>query len=72
MNKTKTKLTNRGWFVLVIIPVIVLISLLTYATRDVCYVGQPDGNMFGYGSCNKMIDKIVSKTIHKVIYETIG
>ena len=72
MNKTKTKLTNRGWFVLVIIPVIVLISLLTYSTRDVCYVGQPDGNMFGYGSCNKMIDKIVSKTIHKVIYETIG
>ena len=72
MNKTKTKLTTRGWIVLVIVPSLVLLSLFTYATRDVCYVGQPDGNMFGYGSCNKMIDKIVDQTIHKVIYETIG
>lgn len=35
-----------------------LLSLFTYATRDVCYVGE-GGNALGYGSCLKMIDEVV-------------
>lgn len=35
-----------------------ILSLFTYATRDVCYVGA-EGNAFGYGSCTKMIDEVV-------------
>jgi hypothetical protein len=31
------------------------LSLFTYATRDVCYVGE-GGNALGYGSCLKMIE----------------
>lgn len=34
-----------------------LLSLFTYATRDLCYVGK-GGNAFGYGSCLKMIDEV--------------
>lgn len=34
-----------------------LLSLFTYATRDVCYVGE-GGNALGYGSCSKMIDEV--------------
>ena len=34
-----------------------LLSLFTYATRDVCYVGE-GGNALGYGSCLKMIDEV--------------
>ena len=34
---------------------LLVVGAVTYATRDVCYVGQPDGNMLGYGSCHKMI-----------------
>ena len=33
-----------------------LLSLFTYATRDLCYVGA-GGNALGYGSCTKMIDE---------------
>jgi hypothetical protein len=35
-----------------------LLSLFTYATRDTCYVGE-GGNALGYGSCSKMIDKVI-------------
>jgi hypothetical protein len=34
-----------------------LLSLFTYATRDVCYVGE-EGNALGYGSCLAMIDEV--------------
>jgi hypothetical protein len=52
------KLTTRGWVVLVIIPILLLVSLFTYATRDTCYVGtdKPYANSFGYGSCTKFIN----------------
>jgi hypothetical protein len=52
------KLTNRGWLVLVIIPMLLTIALFTYATRDICYVGE-NGNWLGYGSCSKMIDQVI-------------
>jgi hypothetical protein len=53
------RITQRGWIVLWTI-VILFISLITYATRDVCYVG-PSGNVLGYGSCSKMIDEVITK-----------
>jgi TRAP-type uncharacterized transport system fused permease subunit len=59
--ETNWKLTRRGWFFLVILPIAVFIVMFTYATHDVCYVGQPDGNMFGYGSCSTMIDKVLKE-----------
>jgi len=41
----------------------VLVASFTfgYATHDVCYVGQPDGNWLGYGSCSAMIDRVIEK-----------
>lgn len=54
-------LTTRGLIVFVIIPTLLAIIAFTYATRDTCYVGQTDGNWLGYGSCYKMIDKVVGK-----------
>jgi hypothetical protein len=59
--ETNWKLTIKGWFVLVILPAMMLVVMFTYATHDVCYVGQPDGNMFGYGSCSQMIDKVLEE-----------
>ncbi len=57
-----TKLTRRGWIVLVIIPAILLTILMSWATRDVGYVGdKPYANAFGYGSCQKLIDEAVNK-----------
>ena len=55
-----TQLTRRGWIVLVIIPAITLFILMSYITRDVCYVGtdKPYANFLGYGSCQKMIDEV--------------
>ena len=53
------KLTRRGYTVLWI-TVIIVASLFTYVTRDVCYVGNMPGNTFGYGSCSKMIDLVVT------------
>jgi hypothetical protein len=41
----------------VIIVGALILSLFTYATRDVCYVGE-GGNALGYGSCLKMIDEV--------------
>jgi hypothetical protein len=40
-------------------PVILILSLFTYATRDVCYVGTQYGNFLGYGSCMDMIDRVI-------------
>ena len=37
-----------------------LVSLVTYTTKDFCYVGNMPGNTFGYGSCSKMIDLVVT------------
>lgn len=58
-----SKLTKRGWVVLVIIPALLAMSLFTYVTRDVCYVGTDKSyaNFLGYGSCNKMLDDVLKK-----------
>jgi hypothetical protein len=56
----KQHLTRRGWVVLVIIPIILFVSLFTYATRDICYVGTEYGNILGYGSCNAMLDRVIN------------
>jgi hypothetical protein len=53
------KLTRRGWIVLIVIPAIVATLVLTWATRDTCYVGTEYGNLLGYGSCNDMIDRVI-------------
>lgn len=53
------KLNKRGWIVLVVIPAIVATLFLTWATRDVCYVGE-GGNFLGYGSCTQMIDDAIN------------
>jgi hypothetical protein len=52
------KLTTRGVVVLIVIPILLLVSLFTYVTRDTCYVGTDKSyaNSFGYGSCTKFID----------------
>jgi hypothetical protein len=44
----------------VVIVFILILSLFTYATRDVCYVGK-DGNWLGYGSCSKMMDNVIGE-----------
>ena len=57
-----TRLTRRGWIVLVIIPAILLTIMMSWLTRDVCYVGdKPYANFLGYGSCQKLIDEVVTK-----------
>jgi hypothetical protein len=56
---TNMKLTKRGYVVLWI-TVGLVVSLFTYATRDVCYVGNMPGNVLGYGSCSKMLDLVVT------------
>ena len=33
---------------------LLLVSLFTYATRDLCWTGS------GYGSCSAMIDEVIS------------
>ena len=40
-----------------VIVLALILSLFTYATRDLCYVGE-GGNAFGYGSCLAMIDEV--------------
>ena len=59
-NKT-TRLTRRGWIVLVLIPGIVIGLLFAYVTRDVCYVGSEYGNALGYGSCMDQIDRVIQE-----------
>jgi len=55
-----TRLTRRGWIVLVIIPALLIALLVSWATRDVCYVGdKPYANFLGYGSCQKLIDEVI-------------
>jgi hypothetical protein len=54
--RMERKYIARRRFVAVIIGAL-LISLFTYATRDVCYVGE-GGNALGYGSCLEMIDEV--------------
>jgi len=51
-------LTKRGWIVLVVIPAFILVSLVPYSTRDVCYLCK-GGNFLVYGSCTKMIDEVI-------------
>jgi hypothetical protein len=43
------------------IMVLIVSMLFGYATHDVCYVGQPDGNWLGYGSCTQMIDNVLNQ-----------
>jgi hypothetical protein len=54
--KMERKYIQRRRAVAIIVGVLIL-SLFTYATRDVCYVGE-GGNALGYGSCLKMIDEV--------------
>jgi hypothetical protein len=46
----------------VVFAIAILIASFTfgYATNDVCYVGQENGNWFGYGSCSAMIDRVTT------------
>ena len=40
--------------------VVAIIAIgFTYLTRDLCYVGNMEGNVLGYGSCSKMLDLVV-------------
>ena len=52
------KLNRRGVIVMWMLAML-LVGLFTYATRDVCYVGNMEGNTLGYGSCSKMIDEVI-------------
>jgi hypothetical protein len=54
--KMERKYIQRRRAVAIIVGALIL-SLFTYATRDVCYVGE-GGNALGYGSCLKMIDEV--------------
>jgi hypothetical protein len=56
----EAKFVRRRRMVFAIV-VVMITAMFTYATRDVCYVGQPEGNMFGYGSCMQMIDKVIDE-----------
>lgn len=50
---------RRRLIVFVVIPATILTMFLTYATRDVCWVGNMPGNTLGYGSCSAMIDQVI-------------
>jgi hypothetical protein len=52
---------RRRFVAFVLIPAVVLGLLLTYATRDLCYVGAEHGNALGYGSCSAMIDRVIGE-----------
>jgi hypothetical protein len=52
---------RRRFVAFVVIPAVVLGLLISYATRDLCYVGAEHGNALGYGSCSAMIDRMVGK-----------
>ena len=56
------KLNKRGIIVMWTLAILI-VSLLTYATRDICYVGNMEGNFIGYGSCTKMIDEAIDKVL---------
>ena len=52
---------RRRFVAFVVIPAIMLGLLISYATRDLCYVGLEHGNALGYGSCNAMIDRVIGE-----------
>jgi hypothetical protein len=56
------KLNKRGVIVMWTLAILI-VSLFTYATRDICYVGNMEGNFVGYGSCTKMIDEAIDKVL---------
>lgn len=56
------KLNKRGVIVMWTLAILI-VSLFTYATRDICYVGNMEGNFIGYGSCTKMIDEAIDKVL---------
>lgn len=56
--KMDAKYVNRRRVAFVLIVAIIAIGF-TYLTRDVCYVGNMEGNFLGYGSCSKMLDLVV-------------
>ena len=58
--KMDSKYVNRRRVVFGIVVLIIAIAF-TYLTRDVCYVGNMEGNVLGYGSCSKMLDLVVGK-----------
>ena len=58
--KMDAKYVNRRRVVFGLVVLIIAIAF-TYLTRDVCYVGNMDGNVLGYGSCSKMLDLVVGK-----------
>jgi len=58
---SKTRLTKRGWIVLVIIPSMLLSLLVAHWTRDVCWVGtdKPYSQFLGWGSCETWLNDMV-------------
>ena len=50
---------RRRFVAFVVIPAVALGLLISYATRDLCYVGSEHGNALGYGSCSEMIDRVI-------------
>ena len=58
--RMEAKFVRRRRMVFAIV-VVMITAMFTYVTRDVCYVGQPEGNMFGYGSCMQMIDRVIDE-----------
>ena len=52
---------RRRFVAFVVIPAVVLGLLISYATRDLCYVGAEHGNAIGYGSCSTMIDRVIEE-----------
>jgi hypothetical protein len=58
--KMDAKYVNRRRVAFGLVVLIIAITF-TYLTRDVCYVGNMDGNVLGYGSCSKMLDLVVGK-----------
>jgi hypothetical protein len=52
---------RRRFVAFVVTPAVALGLLISYATRDICYVGAEHGNALGYGSCSAMIDRVVGK-----------
>lgn len=58
--RMERKYVNRRRAVFAIVVTVIALSF-TYATRDICYVGNMPGNVLGYGSCNAMLDVVVGK-----------
>ena len=52
---------RRRFVAFVVIPAVALGLLISYATRDLCYVGSEHGNALGYGSCSEMIDRVIGE-----------